>query len=245
MNNYKLVGDYLSGSECQVDLKDLGPQLPYRLLFIIEYLGPLITIPLLYYFAGNRSLAAKYGAILGFAHFLKRELESEFVHIFSNASVPVSGSVKNIVHYWVSFGLLTVGEIFFFRTPANDWPKKYYYGFAGLWAVFQLLNLRCHIILRKLRVKSDGKVEQNKRGIPKGCGFDMVHCANYLWEILGWTTYSVMTKSYMGILFTLFGAAIMAVWAQGKKAKLLKCYKDDEELHRKLKRKKALFPLLY
>lgn len=26
----------------------------------------------------------------------------------------------------------------------------------------------------------------------------MVHCANYLWEVMGWTTYSVMTKSYMG-----------------------------------------------
>lgn len=69
------------------------------------------------------------------AHFLKRELESHFVHIFSNASVPVSGSVKNFIHYWIFYGVLAVGEICFFKSTSNDWPKKYYYGFGILWLV--------------------------------------------------------------------------------------------------------------
>lgn len=72
---------------------------------------------------------------MGVLHFLKRELESEFVHIFSNASVPISGSYKNYFHYWIFYGLLSVGDILYLKAPANDWPKKYYYGFAALWAV--------------------------------------------------------------------------------------------------------------
>lgn len=68
-------------------------------------------------------------------HFLKRELESEFVHIFSNASVPVSGSIKNFIHYWIAYGIFAVGEILFFKGPAGDWPKKYFLGFTIVWAV--------------------------------------------------------------------------------------------------------------
>lgn len=148
----------------------------------------------------NRSDAATYGAILGVAHFLKRELESHFVHIFSNAGVPVSGSIKNFLHYWVLFGLVVVGDVFFFKTKASDWPKKYYYGFAALIAIFEFLNYKCHVVLRNLRVGSSGSVDHHKRGVPKGWGFDSVHCANYTWEILVWITYSIMTKSWASSL---------------------------------------------
>ena len=59
------------------------------------------------------------------------------------------------------------------------------------------MNYRCHMTLRNLRVGSDGKIKHGVRGIPEGNGFDTVHCANYLWEILGWTIYTIMTKSWM------------------------------------------------
>ena len=99
---------------------------------------------------------------MGVAHYIKRELESHFVHIFSNASVPVSGSFKNVFHYWFLYGILAAGDICFWKVPANDWPKKYYYFFAALWSIFQFLNLKCHIVLRNLRVGSNGKVDKHK-----------------------------------------------------------------------------------
>jgi very-long-chain enoyl-CoA reductase len=78
---------------------------------------------------------------MGFAHYFKRELESHFVHIFSNASVPVSGSIKNMVHYWFFYGILTTVEIFFLKSSASDWNIKYYYIFAAIWTV-RLNNLQ-------------------------------------------------------------------------------------------------------
>jgi len=37
----------------------------------------------------------------------------------------------------------------------------------------------------------------------------------------------------------------MAIWAQGKKKKLIECYKDDPEVVKELKRKAAIIPFLY
>ena len=96
-------------------------------------------------------------------HYLKRELESHFVHIFSNASVPVSGSVKNIVHYWVMYGILAVGEVFFFKAPANDWPKKYYYGMTALWAVFTISNLTLGLRVHELQVPYDTEKSEGRQ----------------------------------------------------------------------------------
>ena len=148
----------------------------------------------------NRSDTAKFGAVIGFLHFFKRELESEFVHIFSNVSVPVSGSFKNFFHYWVLYGLLVVGEIFFFKTKSSDWPRKYYWIFTALIAFFEFMNYKCHCVLRDLRLDSSGKVDPHKRGIPRGFGFDSALCANYTWEILTWITYTIMTKSWMSTI---------------------------------------------
>lgn len=130
-------------------------------------MGPIITLPLGYYISLNRSNTAKFGAAIGVLHFLKRELESEFVHIFSNASVPVSGSLKNLFHYWVVFGLFVMVEIFFFKTKPNDWPKNFYWVFSALIFFFEFMNYKCHCVLRDLRLGSDGKVDPHKRGVPR------------------------------------------------------------------------------
>lgn len=150
-----------------------------------------------------------------------------------------------MVHYWFLYGILTAGEILFWKSPANDWPKTYYYGFAALWSIFQLLNLKTHIILRNLRIGKDGKVDPYKRGIPSGFGFDTMLNANYTWEILGWVTYTIMTKSWFSLLFTVMGALPMFVWAKGKKRKLLKYYKDDEKKVIMIKKRSMIFPGIY
>lgn len=162
----KKIRDFIAAEEFEVKLKDLGPQLPYKVLFILEYLGPVLTIPLGYLVSKNRSDTAKFGALLGLVHFLKRELESHFVHVFSNQGVPVSGSFKNFLHYWLLFGVIVVGDVFFFKTKASDWPKQYYWAFSALILLFEFMNYKCHMVLRNLRVKETG-VDHHKRGVPK------------------------------------------------------------------------------
>lgn len=241
----KKIRDLVPLPEFEVTVKDLGPQLPYKTLFVLEYLGPLLSIPFFYLTTANHSLAAKFGAALGILHFLKRELESEFVHIFSNASVPVSGSVKNIVHYWGIFGLLVVGELFHFTDRSSDWPVQLYWLLSALFVCCEFMNYRCHLVLRNLRLDSAGAVDPHKRGVPAGWGFQFAHCANYSWEILAWMLFAVMTKTYASYLFLICASYIMGVWALKKKALLLKSLGRDHPQYEQLSEKNVLFPGLF
>ena len=73
--------------------KDLGPQIGYRTVFIVEYLGPLLIVlmyamrPSIIFGEGASEKpydpVAKLGLICWIIHFCKREFETFFVHKFS------------------------------------------------------------------------------------------------------------------------------------------------------------------
>lgn len=91
--------------------KDLGPQIGYRTVFVIEYLGPLVFVllyamrPAFLYGAGAASKpfdpTAWLGVVCWTAHFCKRELETVFVHRFSHPTMPLFNLFKNCAHYWI------------------------------------------------------------------------------------------------------------------------------------------------
>lgn len=136
-------------------------------------MGPILTIPVGYFISNNKSDTAKFGAVLGIIHFLKRELESHYVHIFSNPSVPISGSFKNFFHYWVLYGIVVVGELFFFKTKSSDWPRGFYWIFTAVILLFEFLNYKTHCVLRDLRFGSDGKFDPHKRGVPRVLSYNI------------------------------------------------------------------------
>jgi very-long-chain enoyl-CoA reductase len=56
-------------------VKDLGRQIGWSTVFYVEYLGPIIIIPIMYWM-GKRSkyeLSHNLGAVMGVLHFIKRE----------------------------------------------------------------------------------------------------------------------------------------------------------------------------
>ena len=73
--------------------KDLGPQIGYRDVFVIEYAGPLFIMllyasrPEIIFGVGASSKpynwVAKLGVVCWVLHFLKREFETYFIHKFS------------------------------------------------------------------------------------------------------------------------------------------------------------------
>jgi len=126
-------------------------------------------------------------------HYIKRELETVFVHRFSNDTMPFFNVFKNSAHYWFIFGFI---NMYFFLHPkytAPSWTEQQVYLFAGAFTVFEFLNLMCHITLRNLR-----KPGSTERNIPHGWGFGQVSCANYLWESCAWATFAVMSKTFGG-----------------------------------------------
>jgi very-long-chain enoyl-CoA reductase len=226
-----------------LDFKDLGPQIGYRTVFLVEYFGPMLFVGL-YYFrpslifgAGASDKPYNWVALLGvycwMAHFLKRELETILVHKFSRPTMPLSNLYKNCTYYW-SFGAV----IGYPLCSPSFVPPSTILVYAGL-TLFLLCeagNLICHIMLSNLR-PAEGSLE---RPIPSGFLFDYVSCPNYTFEVLSWVGFSLMTQIPFAYAFTLLGFIQMADWAMKKHVGYEKQYEKYKGL-----RRKAILPFIY
>jgi very-long-chain enoyl-CoA reductase len=190
--------------------KDLGLQISWKLVFLIEYFGPMLITALFVVFQKQiygqtfkYNFSQKIGLTMIFVHYMKRELETLFVHRFSNDTMPFFNVFKNSFHYWI---LLGVGAMYFVLHPLYTSPAwasdTIHMALFGLFCFFEFMNFNCHMVLRNLR-----KPGSSERGIPKGFGFDLVSCANYFWESLCWLTFSISTQCFGAYFFTLFSFA--------------------------------------
>lgn len=204
--------------------KDLGVQISWRLVFVLEYLGPIIIMPLFWCFPplfykdedvkamNGRTTTQIVALTLFMFHFLKREVETLFVHRFSNATMPIMRLPINCAHYWLLCGA-SVGYFLChpkYRAPYGD-CRFVIYPLATLFLVCEILNFRTHHILRQLRPRGT-----KARGIPQGCGFQWVSCANYMWETAAWSVFCVLTMCFTSYLFTVVAFGQMLIWALKK-----------------------------
>lgn len=203
-----------------------GPQIAWQTVFLIEYAGPLVIHPLFYllrpYIYKNATLEPSTLQTLTCAivtlHFIKRELETLFVHRFSAATMPVRNIFKNSGHYWLLSGFLMA---YFIYSPISasaqaGYPPLTYAGLA-VYIFGELANLNSHLILRSLR--SPGGTE---RGVPKGLGFNWVTCPNYLFEALAWVGVLMVSRDWTAALFLAVSGGQMALWAKKKERRYRK-----------------------
>ncbi|KAF3934875.1 hypothetical protein ABW19_dt0203366 [Dactylella cylindrospora] len=225
--------------QSQVFVKDLGTQIPWRTVFMLEYIGPLIIHPLIFLF--RNQIYSVYPAIWQWTasplttpptktqqtlllmiclHYLKREIETVFVHRFSSATMPVFPMVRNCVYYW-SLGGLFLGYFLYMPTKWES-PDYYYYPGIAVWAFAELSNLSTHLTLRNLR-----RPGSKDRGIPRGYGFGLVTCPNYMFEVLGWVAVAAITGwSIPSLVFCGAGLYIQTVWAFQKERRYRKEFGD-------------------
>lgn len=228
-------------------VKDLGPQIAWRTVFIIEYLGPLL-IPALFlyplrpllYFTFEKPLPLPSDlqllvCALLTVHFLKREFETIFVHRFSSATMPARNIVKNSAHYWVLAGFNIAYWVFRpDATAATSTPNQaLVYAGLALFVFGELANLNAHYILRNLR-----RPGTTERGIPSGFGFSLVTCPNYFFEILAWLGIFLVSQLNWSVLFfVVVGGLQMWSWGWKKEKRYRKEFGD------KYKKKRAvIFP---
>jgi len=131
----------------------------YRNLYYLEYLGPFLLPMVIFYMQWEKFNDFHYFvAFMLTFHFGKRLWESKFVHLFSNATVPVSGAMKNFIIYWFLVGLAVPYELFVLKDikmgpcwfPCRSFEISCFVGFM----ICEILNGYCHWELRKLRVKN-------------------------------------------------------------------------------------------
>jgi len=177
----------------------------------------------------NASWVAKLAVICWVAHFLKRELETFFVHKFSRPTMPLSNLFKNCGYYW-TFGAVIGYPLCHqsYQAPADN---LVYIG-LGIFVFSELMNLICHLMLSNMR-PAEGST---KRDIPRGFVFDLVCCPNYTFEVFSWVGFSIMTEGAQvrfSYLFTLVGFLQMAEWANKKHKEYTEKYEEYKKLGRK------------
>lgn len=220
-----------------------GPQISWRTVFIVEYLGPLLIHPLMYYArpllyrtSDPPSELQKLSLILVVLHFLKREYETFFVHRFSAATMPARNIFKNSGYYWlfsgVNMAFWTYAPWAQTARPSN--PLLTYLGVA-LFTIGEVCNFITHVTLRNLR-----RPGTTDRGIPQGLGFNMVTCPNYMFETLSWVGVALVNWSLSTVVFIIMAVAQMGAWAKKKEKRYRQEFGD------KYKRKRyGILPGIY
>ncbi|EPQ29767.1 uncharacterized protein PFL1_02440 [Pseudozyma flocculosa PF-1] len=228
-------------------VKDLGPQVGWATVFFTEYAGPLWIHPLMYTFAGTiwrkqfePSRMQTLALLLVLAHYAKRELETLFVHRFSNGTMPLFNIFKNSFHYWILSGVFLAFGVYspyYSRDRLQGTLQDSDAFLAGCTAVFvlaELANAYCHLILSWLRPAGT-----RVRKIPRGFAFELVSCPNYTFEILAWSAFTVLTLNPAAAAFAAVSAGQMAIWAVKKH----KAYK--REFGKDYPRRKVLVPFVW
>lgn len=219
-------------------VKDLGPQISWRMVFIFEYLGPIIIHSLFYHLSKKPELHAagsrynpylnRLAYLLILAHYLKREVETIFVHQFSQATMPFFNLFKNCFHYWVLNGLIALGYFgkgFFFNN--SDLFRAYSFlkinnlsSLVAFFTVFELWNFYTHI---KLRIWGDYQksLGNTKVRVPLNEGiFKIFVSPNYTLELCSWVAFTLIFKlNIFALAFTIVSGTQMYLWAQKKNKK--------------------------
>ena len=136
----------------ELSMKNLGKQIRWEMVFYIEYLGPIIILPLFYILGKRESYTEIQNAalVMGVLHYLKREYETAFVHVFSRESMPFKRVLINSGHYWVLFGLFNAIELYLFPSGRTI-NKSLLAALFALWAICESMNYKCHVVLGSFR----------------------------------------------------------------------------------------------
>ncbi|KAI6025055.1 hypothetical protein PISMIDRAFT_655098 [Pisolithus microcarpus 441] len=233
----------------EVSVKDLGHQISWKTVFLVEYAGPLVIHPLVYHFPKvfwggpvYHSTLQRFVYALVMIHFIKRELETLFVHRFSHDTMPVMNIFKNSAHYHILSGLALALSIYspnfgatspYIRGTIRDDPT-FIWACTTVWIFAEVSNLITHINLRNLRPAGT-----RKRVIPYGYGFSLVSFPNYFFESVAWFTIAVMTGSFAAWIFLVVAVGQMYIWA----AKKHRAYKKEFGSAYP-KERRAMFPFI-
>ena len=256
--NEKALSAFGFKDQVSIVFKDLGPQISWKRVFIVEYFFPMIVFPLLwvlirklpksqvtqFLFPGAKAAVGYTAqwqdllAVMFTLHFVKRELETLYVHRFGNDTMPLANIFKNSGYYWLfAFWIAHSSLHPLYTVPANS--SRRLFG-VGLFVIAELLNLKSHIDFRNLRPHGT-----RVRRVPTGFWFNLISCPNYLFEILAWVGFTLASQSVAAAVFTLVGAAQMTQWAIQKHQRYKREFDGQDGRALYPKNRKVIIPLLF
>lgn len=210
-NIYKTIESLGWKNSQTIYVKNQGFQMFRRFIYFIEYFGPLVIILVYYFFRltpQRANVTQNLATLMATFHYLKRVIESIYVHQFSFNYLPFMNLIINCTYYWGLFGF-NIGH--FVLSPEfveSTAFGKYKIVFIILFFSAELQNLQCHLHLKNIKEENKGE-----RAIPTKHGFELVSMANYFWEFLSWLFFSLYVNHPSAYVFCFAGLAIMSNWA--------------------------------
>uniref|UniRef100_A0A3B4ZJD7 Very-long-chain enoyl-CoA reductase-like n=1 Tax=Stegastes partitus TaxID=144197 RepID=A0A3B4ZJD7_9TELE len=221
------------GTTASFYFSDLGPQLTWGTVFLTECAGPLIIYLMFYFrlpfiyspkydFTSSKHWIVHLACICHSFHYIKRILETLFVHRISHGTMPLRNIFKNCGYYWCTAAWMA----YYINHPLYTPP---YYGQqqvnTGLYIFLvknaALFNLSLHIISGSKTKKIPYPTKNPFTWI-----FWLVSCPNYTYELGSWIGFTVMTQCVPVAFFTIVAFIQMTVWAKGKHRSYLKEFRD-------------------
>nr|XP_012313212.1 very-long-chain enoyl-CoA reductase isoform X2 [Aotus nancymaae] len=251
------------GTTATLYFRDLGAQISWVTVFLTEYAGPLFIYLLFYFrvpfiyghkydFTSSRHTVVHLACICHSFHYVKRLLETLFVHRFSHGTMPLRNIFKNCTYYWGFAAWMAYYINHPLYTPPTYGAQQVKLALA-IFVICQLGNFSIHMALRDLRPAGEcllgaggqlGWVRgsdflfppclpgSKTRKIPYPTKnpftwlFLLVSCPNYTYEVGSWIGFAIMTQCLPVALFSLVGFTQMTIWAKGKHRSYLKEFRD-------------------
>uniref|UniRef100_A0A5F4WJ14 Very-long-chain enoyl-CoA reductase n=1 Tax=Callithrix jacchus TaxID=9483 RepID=A0A5F4WJ14_CALJA len=211
------------GTTATLYFRDLGAQISWVTVFLTEYAGPLFIYLLFYFrvpfiyghkydFTSSRHTVVHLACICHSFHYVKRLLETLFVHRFSHGTMPLRNIFKNCTYYWGFAAWMA----YYINHPLYTPPSKYLGG-SGL-----ILGSDFSPCLPGSKTRKIPYPTKN----PFTWLFLLVSCPNYTYEVGSWIGFAIMTQCLPVALFSLVGFTQMTIWAKGKHRSYLKEFRD-------------------
>lgn len=237
----KFFEEGISEDDVELFVKDLGPQVAWRLVFFVEYIGPILIHSILYKLSQQpyaiehlHSETKSYNPFLNklsytlvMVHYFKREFETLFVHQFSQSTMPLFNIFKNSFHYWILNGSIALGYFgygFVFRdyTLYKAYSTVKLNNLKALVALFFLSE--CWNFYVHLKLRSWGNAQKAKgvtKRVPINTGlFKLFVAPNYTFESWAWIWFTLIFKmNIFAVIFAVVSVVQMYLWAQKKNKK--------------------------
>uniref|UniRef100_A0ABI8AS06 very-long-chain enoyl-CoA reductase n=1 Tax=Felis catus TaxID=9685 RepID=A0ABI8AS06_FELCA len=225
------------GTTATLYFRDLGAQISWVTVFLTEYAGPLFIYLLFYFrvpfiyghkydFTSSRHTVVHLACICHSFHYIKRLLETLFVHRFSHGTMPLRNIFKNCTYYWGFAAWMAYYINHPLYTPPTYGAQQVKLALA-IFVICQLGNFSIHMALRDLRPAGSKtrKIPYPTKN-PFTWLFLLVSCPNYTYEVGSWIGFAIMTQCLPVALFSLVGFTQMTIWAKGKHRSYLKEFRD-------------------
>uniref|UniRef100_A0A452TXC1 Trans-2,3-enoyl-CoA reductase-like n=1 Tax=Ursus maritimus TaxID=29073 RepID=A0A452TXC1_URSMA len=241
LKDYITVQSIAASSIVTLYFTDLGQQVSWTTVFLVEYTGPLL-IYLLFYLRipyiydikeSSRRLRHPVVHLACFCHcihYIRYLLETLFVHKVSAGHTPLKNLLKGCAFYWG----FTSWIAYYINHPRYTPPS-----FGNRQVTVSAINfLICeagnhfiNVILAHPNHTGINACFPSPNYNPFTWMFFLVSCPNYTYEIGSWISFTVMTQTLPVGIFTLLMSIQMSLWARKKHKIYLK--KFNSYMHRK------------